>query len=163
MSKIIISIILEVKCHCLEKPAGQGDWVFLLRFNKAFTWSSSNIHLKPASTDETFFCCVVLQCLHVFSPVRKDIFALYPLLLLGISCLPPHTYLLCGGTVSMLAGGVPEQKSESTHFLFFLLLTSERQRHSGYFFVYLSARRCSLSFLSFPTPGIYVFEKALLS
>lgn len=62
---------------------------------------------------------VCLQYLHVFSPVRKDIFALYPLLLLGICCLPPLSYLLCGGIVSMLVGGAPEQKTESTHFLFF--------------------------------------------
>lgn len=133
----MITIIFKVKCHCLEKPAEQGDQVFLLGFNKAFIWSSLIIHLKPSSADETFLCCVVLQCLDVLSPVRNHIFALHPLLLLGISSLPPGPYLLWGGAVSMPTGGAPEQKSKSTH-CFFLLLTSKRQTLN--FFVYPCAR-----------------------
>lgn len=124
----MVTIILKVKCHCLEKRAGWGDQVFLLGFNRAFMWSSLIIHLKPSSADKTFLCCVVLQCLYVLSSVGNDIFALYPLLLLGISSLPPGLYLLWGGAVSMPAGGVPEQKSEST-YCFFLLLNSKRQRY----------------------------------
>jgi len=160
LSKMIMSIILKVKCHCLEKLTGQGPrfffWDLARLLRSRLQTSILSLHLQMKLSFVVWSCSACM-----FSPVSENTFALYPFLLLGVSCMPLLTYLLCGGTVSMLARGILEQKSESTDFLFFLLLTSERQRHCDYFVVYPCAR-CLSSFLSFPTPGIYMIEKALL-